>query len=138
MNIPAPLDLKNPPDAKDQLQDTEAPLNTTKSKDQSPEIDGAPIHELILSKKYALPIKEKRYRPLLTFALLPEKSKQPKQLKPTYRAQSSKKEPATQATTMRTYVSLGLLAVLILGTFIAIDAQFIDVGWTPPFSIFGD
>jgi cobalamin biosynthesis Mg chelatase CobN len=86
------------------------------------------VAEMIASKKYFLPIKEKRTNPALTFTLLPKKSKKKSATKKT---ESTKKPKAKNKQTLL----LGILALVLVGALVAIDAGVIDVGIKLPFDL---
>ena len=86
------------------------------------------VAEMIVSKKYFLPIKEKRTNPALTFALLPKKSKK----KSTVKKTETTKKPKARNKQM---LLLGVLVLVLVGAVVAIDAGVIDVGIKLPFDL---
>ena len=132
MDIPAPKDINEQKPA----EGTEVPTQDKQEKDVKKDeklVDDAQskIAELLSSKKYTLSIKEKRTKPLLDFSLGIKKHK--KSIK---KKQKSKKEkePVSKKKQM---IEIAVVAVLLLGLFFAIDTGLVDIGWKPPFTIFG-
>ena len=86
------------------------------------------IAEIITSKKYFLPIREKRSKPLLTLAFLPKKSKKlKKKISKVPDTPQRKKANSTQT------MLVVILVVVLIGAVVAIDAGMIDIGIKLPF-----
>ncbi len=100
------------------------------------EVDSAlVVSELVNSKKYFLPIKEKHSSSI--FHLEQTKKhravKFPKKKKPEPQQKIPKViKKRSAGTTAGLFIGL---FVLVAGSYLAIDYKLIDVGWTPPFSI---
>jgi len=92
------------------------------------EADRNKTAELILSKQFFLPIREKRSKPLLTLALLPKKNKKQKR-KTTKVAETSVKKKSNGTQTLLIIV----LVAILIGALLAIDAGMIDIGVKLPF-----
>ena len=87
------------------------------------------LQEMITSKKYELPIKEKRSRPLLTFGLIPKKSRRSKKKKIVKKEQQQNKPKSHQK------ILIIVLVVVVIGAVLAIDAGMIDIGVKLPFDL---
>lgn len=90
------------------------------------------IAELISSKQYILPIKERRTKPLLVLSLSTRKKKKSiPSRKPTNKTVKPKGKD-------KKMIQLVVLVGLVIGLFLAIDIGWIDIGLKLPFSLFGN
>jgi hypothetical protein len=92
--------------------------------------DRKKVIDMISTKKYFLPIKEKRQNPALTFAFLPKKSKKTK--KTNSKKTENIKKPKTNS---KQTLLIVILVVVLVATVIAIDAGVIDIGVKLPFHL---
>lgn len=111
----------------------DAPKNTVDKNEESRK----KIIELISSKKYQLDIKEKRAKPLLTLSILPKRSKKSKK-KQTVSKKTEKKPPKKVESKKAKLIKLGIILVMWAGFYVALDMGVIEIGWRPPFTIFGE
>jgi len=90
------------------------------------------IAQLIRSKKYNLPIKERRSKPFVTFmSLSPKRSKKRKSKK-----NLKKSSPKASQSKSKKFIEIAVIIVIWAGLYVAIDIGVLDVGWKPPFSFF--
>lgn len=89
--------------------------------------------ELIATKKFFLPIREKRSKPLLTLSFLPKKNKKVKKkvAKVSKVADTPRKKKSSSSQTILVVV----LVVVLIGAVLAIDAGIIDIGVKLPFDL---
>lgn len=136
MDIPAPK--RNETSDETPQQDSKASVKSSQklsevnkeNAKQSSDEALAKVAELLQSKEYHLPIREKRSRPLLTFALLPKRTKKSKRKQlsePT--ENTSKKKPTKKSARMQ----LVVLLVIVVGLVVAIDAGWLSLGFELPF-----
>jgi len=100
-----------------------------KKNDTKEDDSATKIVELINSKKYNLNIKEKRTKPLLVVSLGTKKRKQ---------VQKNKlKKDKVPTPKRKKMIEIGAFVLIWAGLYLAIDIGYLDVGWKPPFSLFG-
>ena len=134
MDIPVPKDLdeEKPVVASADVPKTEEkPVKDYKKSEDSADEAQVKIAELLTSKQYHLAIKEKRTKPLLDFSLGIKKHK--KNSKKKVKAKKESKPVSKN----KQLLEIAVVVVLLGGSYIAIDAGIIDIGWKPPFSLFG-
>lgn len=143
MDIPAPKHLKsdelpeNEPSQVNERTTVDAEKQTDiGQKKEDPQKEALQkaevIAQLIRSKKYNLPIKERRSKPFVTFmSLSPKRSKKRKSKKNLKK--SSSKAPQSKS---KKFIEIAVIIVIWAGLYVAIDSGVLDIGWKPPFSLF--